>query len=133
MPSPLSLLADPFVVVGLALLIFTARVIVLAKRLRFAAHSPMLEDIRALEEAKKSLHAHKDSLEAAKEAMAGNLEGARDTLRHYRAPLRAARSEKEAALGKAMKQKAFKDAKKLSQAGRPRKRRRPSVEAPKDI
>ena len=133
MATPLQFLADPFVVVGLAILIFAVRVMYLAKRLRFAAQTPMLEDVRALEEAKKSLDAHRESLDAAKEAMSGNLEGACDTLRHYRAPLHRARSENEATLGKAMKQKAFEDAKKLSQAGRPRRRRRRATEAPKDI
>jgi len=139
-----NLLADPLFVVLLAIGIFAGRVVYLAKKLKAAARSPMFADLRALEEAKRSLDRHKESLEEARETLSENLGGARDTLRHYKRsydasvttrkkgiessmkdldrfdePLRKAKaSQKEALVS------GFKDAKKLYKTALPRKTHR---------
>lgn len=130
MASPLQLLADPLPVVALAILIFVVRVMLLAKRLRWAASHPTAADRKALREARKALDAHKESLDEAKGTLSGNLEGAWASLRHYRKPLHRARSDKTTALGKAMQQTALEDAKKLYRSNRPRKRRRARDDVP---
>lgn len=75
---------DPLLVVLLAIGVFTLRVVFLANRLKSAAKKPTLADMRALEDAKRSLDKHRESLQEARETLAGNLGGARDTLRHYK-------------------------------------------------
>ncbi len=87
MESVLAFITQPWMIVLIAVAVFTIRVVYLAKRLRSVARHPTLADLRALEEAKKSLDAHHESLEVAKGTLHGNLGGARDTLRHYRTPL----------------------------------------------
>lgn len=87
MEALLEILANPVAVVGIAIAIFVVRVLYLAKGLKSAAKNPSLADLRALEDAKKSLNRHRESLEHAKGELTANLESARDTLRHYKAPL----------------------------------------------
>lgn len=87
MESVLAFITQPWMIVLIAVVVFTLRVIYLAKRLRSVARHPTLADLRALEEAKKSLDAHHESLDVAKGTLHDNLGGARDTLRHYRKPL----------------------------------------------
>ncbi len=87
MESVLAFITQPWMIALIAVVVFTLRVIYLAKRLRSVARHPTLADLRALEEAKKSLDAHHESLEVAKGTLQRNLGGARDTLRHYKEPL----------------------------------------------
>jgi len=130
----LTLLQNPLVVVGLAIAIFVARVLILAKRLKSAAANPTLADVRALAEAKKFLDKHKESLRDARGTMTGNLEGARDTLRHYRKPLDRARSERREAISGPLKHEAFEEAKALYRTAKPRPRRAATRrDAPKDM
>lgn len=129
----LTLLQDPLAVVGLAIAIFVARVMILAKRLKSAAANPTLADVRALAEAKKSLDKHKESLREARGTMTGNLEGARDTLRHYRKPLDRAQSEKREAISGPLKHEAFEEAKRLYRSARPKPKRASSRGAPDDL
>lgn len=125
--------ANPLVAIGIAIAVFSIRVIFLARRLRSAANRTTLADLRALEEAKRALDAHKDSLDAAKGALSGNIEGARDTLRHYREPLARARIEKRKVIADALNREALKSARRLYQAS-PKKRKRVARRpAPKDI
>ncbi len=149
MDNPLALFRDPWLVVGLALLIFTIRVMFLAKRLKSAARNPTLLDLRALEEAKKALDAHHESLDMAKRALNKDIEGARDSLRdykkplsravngrrhgletemksldHFDAPLEAAKSVQRRTLRAAKEQTAFEEAKTLYKKGRPGQGRR---------
>ncbi len=145
----LSFLTQPWAVVLIAIGIFVGRVIMLARRLRSAARHPTLADLRALEDAKKSLDEHHKSIDSARATLAQNLGGARDTLRHYKgpytasvegrkedleqamkglsdfhAPLEKARDEPKAALKKGLK-----DARKIYKSAVPRSARH----APKDI
>lgn len=154
MDNPLVLFTNPWIVIGLAILIFVGRVMFLAKRLKSAARNPTLMDLRALEEAKKALDAHHESLDEAKRALNKDIEGARDTLRgykrplskavngrrrglesemksldHFDAPLEAAQATKRRTLKAAKEQTAFEEAKKLYKKGRPgegRRAKRPS-------
>lgn len=87
MDSPLQLFTNPWIVILLAILIFTGRVILLAKRLKSAARNPTLVDLRALEEAMQALDAHHESLDEAKRTLNREIEGARDSLRGYKKPL----------------------------------------------
>jgi len=134
MASPLALPADPLVVIALALALFVVRVFYMARRLKAAAKNPSLTDLRALEDAKRSLEAHKESLAAARRTLSGNIEGSRDTLRHYRSPLDRARSARHEAIGEALGQTPFEQAKKLVRSHRPsRKKPSRSHAPPKDI
>ncbi len=99
----LTFLTQPWVIILLAIGVYVGRVVYLAKRLKAAARHPTLADLRALEEAKKSLDAHHKSLETAKATLAGNLNGARDTLRHYKKPFAASVDGRRGELASAMK------------------------------
>jgi hypothetical protein len=123
-----TLLREPFVVVGLAIVIFVVRVMYLARRLRSAARNPTLVDLRALEDARKSLDNHKESIRSARVTLEGNLEGARDTLRHYRKPLDRARRDRQNLLSGALRQDALEEAKQLYQSARPKSKRASSRE-----
>lgn len=141
----LQVLTQPWMVVLIGIAVFVGRVIYLAKRLRSSARNPTLADMRALEEAKKSLDAHKESLEAARETLAGNLGRARDTLRTYKKPLtttiegrrkdieatmksfEAAKDAQKKEFEKVRNQTAFSDAKKLYRTALPRKTHRAST------
>jgi len=145
----LAILTQPWVIVLIAIGVFVGRVVMLARRLRSAARHPTLADLRALEDAKKSLDDHHKSIDSARATLTENLGGARDTLRHYKgsfnasvegrkegleramkelgdfhAPLEKAREEPKAALKKGLK-----DAKKIYKSTVPRNPRH----APKDI
>lgn len=145
----LSFLTQPLVIILLAVVVFTGRVMYLAKRLRSASRHPTLADLRALEEAQKALDAHHESLEVARGALHNNLSGARDTLRHYKGPLNSSVEGRRKGIENAMKDLSefkdpldraragreaaykggLKDAKKIIRDSLPRKPRR----APKDI
>jgi|GEM_PF-2908860 len=86
MEALFTVLQNPVAVVGIAIVIFVVRVFYLAKTLKSRSRAPTLADLRALEEAKESLHLHRESLDLAKGTLTGNLEGARNTLRHYKVP-----------------------------------------------
>ncbi len=153
MDPVLSFITQPAVLLIIAVLVFTGRVIYLAKRLRSAARSPMLADLRALEEAKKSLDAHHESIEAARGTLRDSLGSSRDTLRHYKGSFSSSIETRRKGLGDAMSglqafkaplekaqadQKAtykrgLKDAKQLYKKSIPRKPRQVRESAPKDI
>lgn len=133
----LQFLTQPWVVVLIAIAVFVGRVFYLAKRLKSAARSPTLADLRALEEAKRSLDQHRESLEQAKGTLASNLGGARDTLRRYKRPLGTAIDGRRRDLEDRMKsldpkkefekvrnQAAFHDARRLYKTALPRKTHR---------
>ncbi len=127
----LAFLTQPWVIVLVAVGVFVARVVFLARRLKSAARAPLLADTRALEEAQRALDAHHESLEQAKETLSGNLGGARDTLREYRRPLDRSIESRRRELESGMKtreaskrefdvvreQRAFKDAKQMLRRG----------------
>lgn len=147
----LELLADPLVVILLAIGVFLVRVVFLAKRLKAASKHVTFADLRALEEAKRSLNAHKESLEAAKGTIQKNLGGARDTLRSYDAPFTKSIEDRREGIKAAMDglvesragykdefrkgkdefRKGIKDAKAFYKQAMPRKTHRGS--SPKDI
>lgn len=145
----LAFITQPWMIALIAIGVFVGRVVLLARRLRSAARHPTLADLRALEDAKKTLDDHHKSIDAARQTLAGNLGGARDTLRHYKGsfnasvdgrkegleramkglgdfhePLQKARDEPKAALKKGLK-----DAKRIYKSTVPRNPRH----APKDI
>ncbi len=149
MDALLSFIMNPFVIILIAVGVFTGRVFYLAKRLKAASKDVTFADLRALEEAKKALDAHKQSLDMAKRTLSGNIGASRDTLRHYKRPytnsvegrrreietsmkeldkfdepLTRARAEQKEALHKGIR-----DAKKLYKGALPHKTHR----APKDI
>ncbi len=131
MDPTLAFLTQPWVLVLVAVGVFVARVIYLARRLKSAARAPLLADTRALEEAQRALDAHHESLEQAKDTLTGNLGGARDTLRTYRRPLDRSIETRRQELASGMRtreaskkefdvvreQRAFKDAKKMLRRG----------------
>ncbi len=138
----LQVLNQPWMVVLIGIAVFVGRVVYLAKRLKSSARNPTFADMRALDEAKKSLDAHKESLEAAKKTLAGNLGGARDTLRTYKKPLTTTIEGRKKEIEETMKsleatrnkefekvrnQTAFSDAKKLYKTALPRKTHREST------
>ncbi len=86
MDPVLAFITQPLIVLVIAVAVFSVRVIYLAKRLRSAGRHPTLADLRALEDAKKSLDAHHESIDGARQTLQGNIGGARDTLRHYKGP-----------------------------------------------
>ena len=140
----LEVLADPLVVILVAIGVFVVRVVFLAKRLKAAAKDLTFADLRALEEAKKSLNAHRKSLEDAKGTIRENLGGARDTLRNYDASFEKSVEDRRHGIKAAMDElvesragykdefkKGIKDAKALYKQAMPRKTHRGS--SPKDI
>ena len=149
MDALLSFITQPWIIVLIAIGVFVGRVFMLARRLRSAARHPTLADLRALEDAKKSLDEHHRSIDGARETLSKNLGGARDTLRHYKGPYAAAvegrKEDLESAMTKlgdfhkplekareepkAALKKGLKDAKNIYKSTIPRNPRH----APKDI
>ena len=103
MDTVLAFITQPWVIALIAVVVFTVRVIYLARRLKSVARHPTLADMRALEEAKKSLDEHHRSLDSAKATLEGNLGGARDTLRGYKGSLNASVEGRRRGLESAMK------------------------------
>lgn len=60
-------------VIPAAVGLFVLRTVLIARRLRTAASSPTLADVRALGEARSNLHGHRASLEASIEDRKGHL------------------------------------------------------------
>ncbi len=133
----LQFITQPLVIVLIAVGVFVGRVLYLAKRLKSASKNFTLADMRALEEAKRSLDRHRESLEEAKGTLTKNLGGARDTLRGYRKPLDRAVDGRRQGLETSIKnlspakelekiraQSAIKDAKRLYKNALPRKTHR---------
>lgn len=103
MDPVLAFITQPWVIVLIAVVVFTGRVVYLARRLKSVARHATLADLRALEEAKKSLDEHHRSLDNAKATLEGNLGGARDTLRTYKGSLTASVEGRKRGLESAMK------------------------------
>ncbi|MGQ0798322.1 MAG: hypothetical protein ACT4OI_10750 [Methanobacteriota archaeon] len=82
---------DPmWLVIPVAVGLFLARTVMLARRLKIAAANPTLSDVRALRDAKRSLTAHRGELGNAIAAAKGHLEAAK---RLARAPSHDGRSK----------------------------------------
>lgn len=138
----LALVTNPLAILLIAIGVFTGRVFYLAKRLKSASRGVTLADMRALEEARRSLDKHRESLDEAKGTMASSIGGARDTLRTYRRPLNVAiqsrrkdiedsmkslaatKDSQKKEFDKVRKQTAFSDAKRLYKTALPRKTHR---------
>lgn len=153
MDPVLAFITQPPVLILIAILVFIGRVMYLARHLRSAARSPTFADLRALEEAKKSLDAHHESIEAARGTLRNSLGASRDTLRHYKGPYANSIETRRKGLGDAMSgletfkaplEKAQEDQKTAYKAGLkkakaiykqsiPRKPRQAREGAPKDI
>ena len=123
----LALLTQPLTVALIAVGVFVAQVVYMARRLRSASRNLVLADTRALEEAQRALDSHRESLASARGTIEQNLGGARDTLRDYKHVLAASIADRRRDIESSMKgydelreQKAYKDAKKLLHDGVPR-------------
>jgi hypothetical protein len=119
MDSILALFTQPLIVALIGIVVFTGRVILVARRLRSASRSPSLADLRALDEAKMALDTHRKSLDGARETLERNIGGARDTLRHYKGPLNTSVEGRRRGIEDAMKNlEDFKDPLDRARAGR---------------
>ncbi|HYS99575.1 MAG TPA: class IV adenylate cyclase [Thermoplasmata archaeon] len=73
------------------------------KRRRSSRRDPNRPDVRALDDARKSLERHHESFDDAKQTLEGEIEQARDTLRGYKAPLSNAVEDRRDRLEREMK------------------------------
>lgn len=136
MDALLDFITEPPMVLLIAIAVFVAQVVYLARRLKAASRNLQFADTTALDEAQKALTSHRDSLESAKGTITQNLGRARDELRNYKRPLEVSIEDRRLEIERSMKgypelreQKAFQDAKKLVHDVVPRSTRH----APKDI
>ncbi len=60
---------------------------VATRRRKAAERNPLFADVRALQDAKRTLTAHRESIADAKRARDAGIEGGRDSLREYKRPL----------------------------------------------
>ncbi len=72
------------------------------KRRKAAERNPLFADVRALQDAKRSLTAHRESIADAKRARDAGIEGGRDSLREYKRPLSTSITGRRAELERSM-------------------------------
>lgn len=73
------------------------------RRRKSAERNPLFADVRALQDAKRTLSAHRESIADAKRAREAGIESGRDSLRQYKRPLSTSVTGRRAELERAMK------------------------------
>ncbi len=86
MGSLLAWLTQPVPLAGLAVAVFTLRVLYIARRLQAASEHPTLADREALQEGERALTSAKEALASARVEAVRGLEDARRLLHSYREP-----------------------------------------------